>query len=152
MRLSRKRYASFILGLACFVVIGCNGGDKEPQKLKVATVDIMRVLEEQPETVAIRLDWTSQRGDTAVRISELKSKEEADALRKEIAKRSEKWQKQVDAYMEKSVKQVEKSTAEIAKERGIDLVVVDNPLTHTVKYYDGEDISLDVSVKLQNEQ
>lgn len=140
------------LGVACALTVGCGGADKEPQKLKVATVDIMRVMEERPETVAIRLDWASQRGDTAMKISNVKSEEEAEALRKQIERRSEDWQKRVDAFMEDSIKKVEKSTAEIAKERGLDIVVVDNPLTHTVKYRDGEDITLDVSVKIQNEQ
>ena len=87
-----------------------------------------------------------------MKISNVKSEEEAETLRKQIEKRSADWQKRVDAFMEDSIKKVEKSTAEIARERGLDIVVVDNPLTRTVKYRDGEDITLDVSVKIQNEQ
>lgn len=150
--MSRTKAIALALGVACALTAGCDSADKEPQKLKVATVDIMRVMEERPETVAIRLDWASQRGDTAMKISKVKSEEEAEALRKQIEKRSEDWQKRVDAFMEDSIKKVEKSTAEIAKERGLDIVVVDNPLTQTVKFRDGEDITLDVSVKIQNER
>ncbi len=150
--MSRAKAIVLALGAACSLLAGCDNADKEPQKLKVATVDIMRVMEERPETVAIRLDWASQRGDTAMKISNVKSEEEAETLRKQIEKRSADWQKRVDAFMEDSIKKVEKSTAEIARERGLDIVVVDNPLTRTVKYRDGEDITLDVSVKIQNEQ
>ena len=37
----------------------------------------------------------------------------------------------------------------VAKEKGLDMVVVQNPLTKTVRYTDGEDLTLDVSLELQ---
>ena len=137
------------LSSACFLA-GCEPNSPADSKLKVGTVDIMRVMEERPETRAIRLDWATQAGDTYMRLSQVKDSVEAEELQKEIEESSLEWQKRMDAFMEESVELVEKETAEIAKERGIDLVVVDNPITQTVRYRDGEDLTLDVSLKLQN--
>ena len=145
----RRLLASLALGCVCLSGCGSGGGDG---KLKVGTVDIMRVMEERTETRAIRLEWAAQAGDTYMRISQVKDSAEATKLQKEIQERSLEWQKRMDSFMEESIQLVEKEAAEIAKERGIDLVVVDNPLTRTVRYRDGEDITLDVSVKLQSNQ
>ncbi len=107
-------------------------------------------MEERPETVRIRLDWATQAGQTYLAVSDVKSKEEYDALQLQIAKNSEEWQKRMDSFMEDSIARVEKETIAIARERGLDLVVVDNPLTKTVRYHGGEDISLDVLLRLQD--
>jgi len=72
-------------------------------------------------------------------------------LKAEIDKSSAEWQKRMDTFMEESIALVESETAIIAKERGIELVVVDNPMTKTVRYRDGEDLTLDVSMKLQSQ-
>jgi uncharacterized membrane-anchored protein len=132
-------------------IIGCSP-QGERGKLKVATVDIMRVMEERPETRTIRLDWASQAGDTYMRIGDVQDSAEATALEDEIAKSSTEWQKRMDDFMEESIELVQSETAIIAKERGIDIVIVDNPLTKTVRYRDGEDLTLDVSLKLQSRE
>lgn len=131
------------------MVFGGCASEPGEQKLKVGTVDVMRVMEERPETRAIRLEWSSQAGDTAMRISALKDPAEAEALKKEIEKRSKAWQNKVDDFMEESVNLIEAEAAAIAEERGIDLVVVDNAFNPYIRYRDGEDLSLDVSMKLQ---
>ena len=145
--MNKLRQSLAVLVLGCVVLSGC--GDGTPRKLTVGTVDVMRVMEERPETRAIRLEWSSQAGDTYMRLSDVQDSAEAMALQKEIEERSAEWQKRVDAFMEESIQLVEASAAEIAKERGIDLVVVDNPLTQTVKYREGEDITTDISLLLQ---
>lgn len=132
------------------IFVGC--GPQEPAKLKVATVDIVRVLEERPETRKIRLEWARQAGDTYIRLSETADSAEALTLQQEIQKSSEEWQKRMDVFMDESVNLVEKEAAILAKEHGLDIVVVDNPMTKTVRYSDGEDLTLDISFKLQNRQ
>jgi len=108
-------------------------------------------MEERPEVREIRLDWAAQAGETSMRISEVQDSAEAAALKAEIDKSSAEWQKRMDTFMEESIALVESETAIIAKERGIELVVVDNPMTKTVRYRDGEDLTLDVSMKLQSQ-
>ena len=117
--------------------------------MKVGTVDVMRIMEERPETMDIRLEWANQAGNTYLEISQVQDQAQAEALKKEIAKRSEAWQKRMDEFMEESIQLVESETQKVAKEKGLDMVVVQNPLTKTVRYTDGEDLTLDVSLELQ---
>ena len=108
-------------------------------------------MEERPETVDIRLEWASQAGSTYMEISEVKDQAEAKALSDEIDRRSQAWQRRMDGFMEESILLVEKEAAVLARERGLDIVLVDNPLTETLKYREGEDLTLDVSLKLQGQ-
>ena len=144
-----KRF--FALGLLGVVLAGCNSGQdgKASALMKVGTVDVMRVMEERPETMDIRLEWANQAGNTYLEISQVQDQAQAETLQKEIAKRSEIWQRRMDDFMEESVNLIESETQKVAKEKGLDMVVVQNPLTKTVRYTDGEDLTLDVSLELQ---
>lgn len=145
----RAALAGLVLVATTLSLAGCEG-NAEPAKLKVATVDIVRVMEGRPETRKIRLEWARQAGDTYIRLSEAGDSAEALALRQEIQKRSEEWQKRMDEFMEESVSIVEKEAAILAKEQGVDIVIVDNPMAKTIHYRDGEDFTLDITFKLQN--
>ena len=97
-----------IAALAMLVVVcGCQPpAAKEGEKvspLKLGTVDVMRVMEEQPETVQIRLDWATQAGQTYTQLANATDKARYDALQKQIAEQSVAWQKRMDTFMEKSV-------------------------------------------------
>lgn len=145
-----KTAATRIAVVAALLAFAGGCGPQEPSKLKVATVDIVRIMEERPETRKIRLEWARQAGDTYVRLAETADSAEALALQQEIQKRSEEWQRRMDNFMDESVNLVEKEAAALAKEHNLDIVVVDNPMTKTVRYSDGEDLTLDISFKLQN--
>ena len=147
----RQVSARALMGLAVLASLGCGCGGNDDGKLKVATVDIVRVMEERPETRQFKMEWARQAGDTYIKLSDVGDKSEALALQQEIQKQSEEWQKRTNAFMDESVKLVQKQAAALAKERGVDLVVVDNPMTHTVTYSDGDDLTLDINFKLQNE-
>jgi hypothetical protein len=134
---------------------GCNQAPppKEGEKidaLKLGTVDVMRVMEEKPETVQIRLDWAAQAGRTYTDLSKVDDKVEYDALQKQIAKQNEDWQKRMDAFMEKSISEVEVEAEKLAREKGLDMVVIDNPLTKTLRYHNGQDLTTDILFRLQS--
>lgn len=140
-----------LLSLAALLVFsGCAPESDTPAKLKVGTVDVMRVMEGRPETADIKLEWANQAGETYLQISSVKDEAEALAVRKEIEKRSEVWQTRMDEFVQESIDLVQQETATIAKEKGLDIVLVDNPMTKTIRYRDGEDLTLDVSLELQN--
>ena len=148
-RFSKFSLSTFLLACLCFTC-SCSQNENGSQKLKVGTVDVLRVMEGRPETVDIRLDWATQAGSTYLELADVQDKEQAASLRQEIEKRSAAWQKRMDAFMEESIGLVESEAKVIAKERGIDIVVVDNTLTETVKFQDGEDLTLDVQFNLQD--
>jgi hypothetical protein len=136
------------------VLAGCQpdqpAADQKVGALRLGTVDVMRVMEEKPETAQIRLDWAAQAGDTYARLGDVKDKAEYDKLQQEIKKSNQEWQKRMDAFMEKSIAQVEVEAEKLAREKGIDLVVVDNPMTKTLRYHNGEDLTTDILLRLQS--
>lgn len=146
-----RRYFLLLLGLAALSLAGCNSNEGQPAKLKVGTVDVLRVMEGRRETMDIRLEWANQAGEAYLQLSEVRDQAEALALRKEIERRSEVWQKRMDAFMEESIDLVEKEASSIAREKGLDIVVVENILTKNVRFTDGEDLTLDVSLRLQKQ-
>ena len=46
--------------------------------------------------------------------------------------------------------EVEVQAEKLAREKGIDVVLVDNNLTKTLKYSDGEDLTTEILIRLQN--
>jgi len=140
-----------LLGLAALSLAGCNSNEGQPAKLKVGTVDVLRVMEGRRETMDIRLEWANQAGEAYLQLSDVRDQVEALALRKEIERRSEVWQKRMDAFMEESINLVEKEASSIARDKGLDIVVVENILTKNVRFTDGEDLTLDVSLRLQKQ-
>lgn len=146
-----SRFQVFLaLGFVSFFAIGCGGQAEQDMRLKVGTVDVLRVLEQRPETLTIKLEWASQAGSTYLAMSEVADQAEALTLRKQIEESGKVWRNRMDEYMENSIKLIERETAGLARERDLDIVVVHNSLTETVKYVDGEDLSTDISLKLQN--
>lgn len=117
--------------------------------MKVGTVDVMRVVEERPETRKIKLDWATQAGDTKVRLSNVANEAEYQAVQKEIAVQNEAWQQRMNEFMEESIKVMESEVEALAQEQKLDIVVVNNPLTNTVLYSNGEDVTTDVLIRLQ---
>lgn len=143
-----------VLAIALILVTsGCDSTPKEGEKisaLRLGTVDVMRVMEERPETVQVRLDWATLAGRNYTDLADVKDKVEYEALQKQIAQQSEDWQKRMDSFIEKSITEVEVEAEKLAREKGIDLIVVDNPLTKTLKYAKGEDLTVDILFRLQN--
>ncbi len=150
MRTSWRQVSLLLLLLPW--VVGCESPPAEGEKiapLRLGTVDVMRVMEERPETVQIRLDWAEQAGKTYTDLSHVKDKTEYDALQKQIAEHSEAWQKRMDSFMEKSISEVEIEAEKLAREKNLDIILVDNPMTKTLRYHDGQDLTTDILIRLQ---
>ena len=150
--MARARQAIVLLGLLTSLS-GCSGEPPEGQSvgaLKLGTVDVIRVMEEKPETVQIKLDWATQAGRTYTDLANVKDKVAYEALQKQIAEQSQTWQKRMNDFMEKSIAEVEIEAEKLARERGLDIIVVDNTLTKTLKYNNGQDLTTDILIRLQN--
>ncbi len=149
----RKARHQLVIALSLLVVCGCQPAAQEGQRvapLKLGKVDVMRVMEERPETTEIRLDWATLAGKNYNELSKAKNQVEYQELQKQIAKQDEAWQKRMDTFMEKSIAEVEVEAEKVAREQGLDMIVVENPLTKTLKYCDGPDLSTDILIRLQS--
>lgn len=135
------------------LVCGCQPAAQEGQRvapLRIGKIDFLRVMEERPETTQIRLDWTTLVGKNYSDLSRAQNQVEYQELQKQIAKQDQEWRDRMDAFMEKSIAEVEVEAEKVAREQGLDLIVVDNSLTKTLKYCDGPDLSTDILIRLQD--
>lgn len=149
--------AQRVLGILAltFLTIGCGPtatGDSQPiGRLRLGTVDIMRVMEEKPETVQIKLEWAHQAGQTYTALAKnVDDPVKYAELQKQIAKQSGDWQKKMDSFMEKSISEIETEAQKLAREKNLDLVLVDNTLTQILKYHEGVDLTTDILFRLQS--
>ncbi|MCA9797287.1 MAG: hypothetical protein KC910_36000, partial [Candidatus Eremiobacteraeota bacterium] len=56
---------------------------------------------------------------------------------------------EVNDFLNKSVDVVRAQAVEVAEEKGLDIVVLDTNFMNSVQYYNGEDITLDVILKMK---
>lgn len=140
------RWIPVLLGV-CLAVTGCNEGDRP---LKVGVVDTARVIEERPEAVDIRLDWVKDASDLYLEMTDPgDGKVDWEAVRIDAEQRSARWEKQVGDFVAQAVAAVREHSSEVAREKGLDMVVVNNPYLSPVQYCSGEDITLDVILKMK---
>ena len=131
--------------LLALVAIGCN---QEKRPLKVGVLDTVRALESQPEVAGFRMDWARQVGESYLALQKVDN-QNYDALSKNVVERNEEWRKEVNDFLNKSVDVVRAQAVEVAEEKGLDIVVLDTNFMNSVQYYNGEDITLDVILKMK---
>lgn len=142
----RLTWVPVVLGL-CLAVTGCNSADRP---LKVGVVDTARVIEERPEALDIRLDWVKNASDLYLSMAEpVGGKVDEKALLQDAERRSAQWEKQMQDFVNQAVAAVREHSTEVAREKGLDMVVVNNPYLSPVQYCSGEDITLDVILKMK---
>lgn len=131
------------------LVVGfCLTGCQKDRPLRVGLVDTVRIVESDRETAGLRMEWTAEANKFYLALSKAKTQKEFEALRQQIAMTSEEWREMTQAFMTETVTAVEKETAEVAKAKGIDIVVAGNRYISTVQYFNDEDITLDVLIKM----
>ncbi|MGE0488509.1 MAG: hypothetical protein AB7S38_04790 [Vulcanimicrobiota bacterium] len=133
--------------LVALVATACAQKDRP---LKVGVLDTVRALESQPEVAGFRMEWAQEVGEIYLRLQKVKTPESYQDLSKNVMKRNEEWRKEVDQFLNKSVEVVRAQAVEVAKEKDLDIVVLDTSFMNSVQYYNGEDITLDVIVKMKN--
>ena len=122
-------------------------------KLRVGKIDTTRILADMPQYKELQSAMVKDKAayyDSMPKMDPKKiSKEGWDQLRVKAQAKQGEWQKKISDMMKESIKQITDQTAEIAKQRNLDMVVVDTPYSHTIQYIDGPDVSTDVILKLK---
>lgn len=136
--------------LTCLLVaLATTACAQKDRPLKVGVLDTVRALESQPEVAGFRMDWAQEVGEIYLQLQRVKTKQNYEDLSKNVMKRNEEWRKEVDEFLNKSVEVVRAQAVEVAKEKDLDIVVLDTNFMNSVQYYNGEDITLDVIVKMK---
>ncbi|HXE72151.1 MAG TPA: OmpH family outer membrane protein [Candidatus Nitrosotenuis sp.] len=144
------RWALVVLGLAVAVLLGaCQASSP---RLKVAVVDTSRIVAELPEYRDLNLSFLKDTGSFYLELPRGRSmsEEERTRLRALANEKSAKWEKLIRQFMEKAHAQILTATAEVAREKGIDMVLVDTNYVRGVQYSAGENITTDVILHLRS--
>ncbi len=134
----------FLILLALLGLAGCGDADRP---LRVGVLDTIRALEEQPEVADFKLEWTE---DASRMILEMESVDpKSEQFQAQFQKSAEQWEKRVNQFLESTVDKVRQDAAEVARQKGLDLVILRTPYLRSVHYFDGEDITTDVVLHLK---
>lgn len=139
------------LVLAAALVAGCGGGSSKGGALRVGILNTARIVENDPAYKSLQLNIMSEKSSFLEGLPqnpEELTKEQRGKFQEDSQKKQAEWQKKVMAFIQQSVKQITSITAEVAKQRDLDMVVINTPFTNAVHYTSGQDITLDVMLKL----
>ncbi|MBI3930124.1 MAG: OmpH family outer membrane protein [Armatimonadetes bacterium] len=131
------------------LLAGCGGGES---RLRIGVVDTSRVLSELPEYQSMRMTVAREASDLFLESrgdGKPPTQEEIEQFRVDAQARSEEMNKRVQSFLEETIDKIRVHSEDIAAERGIDLVVADNPFTRSVQYYDGDDITTDIVLRME---
>ncbi len=139
------------LVLAAALVAGCGGGPQKGGTIRVGILNTARIVENDPAYKSLQLNIMSEKTSFLEGLPENPEELTVDQrgkFRQDSQKKQAEWQKKVMAFIQQSVKQITSITAEVAKQRDLDMVVINTPFTNAVHYTSGQDITLDVMLKL----
>lgn len=139
------------LALTAALVAGCGGGAQKGGPLRVGVLNTARIVDQDPAYKSLQLNIMSEKSSFLSALPENPeelTQDERTKFRQDSQKKQAEWQKKVMAFIQQSVKQITNVTAEVAKQRDLDMVVINTPFTNAVHYTSGQDITLDVMLKL----
>lgn len=144
-----KRLGTILTG--ALLLSGCGGGKSDGQ-LRVGVLDTAQILSEMPKyrDLQSRLtreqaEFQSQLAQEPTGISEARMRE----LQQDALKKRQDWQKRVDQTIQDAIKDIKDMTGQVAQEKKLDIVVVSTPMNNAVHYHQGQDVTLDVRLKLK---
>lgn len=152
------KVSKFVRGLLsaaalCTVVLGCTAC--QPRSLKVGVVDTERIIRENPKYMELSVILADERKALFSQIPRnvrSMSGAERKALKEKIAKdameRSSKFDKVYRDRMSKLLEDLKAQAAEVASDKDIDLVVVNTMNYPVVLNNPGNDITLDILLKM----
>ena len=157
--ISGKRVGALGLALALSALAACQKApapetvrDTRSMQIRVGVLNPERVLQEMPQYQDLRSRLVRERGTFLAQLPENPkelSKEQWDRLRVETQQKQGNWQKSMLEMMQSAVNQISELTGQVCKEKGLDIVVIDSPSTSPIYYHAGQDVTLDVLLKLK---
>jgi hypothetical protein len=144
-----------LLLAGAWLVGGC-GGPAGDGKIRVGVLDTTRILEEMPKYKDLRdsmqreqIDFQRKIQDKMASVGENASDEQKKQIGNEIAKKRSEFQTRVNQMLQTAIKDIKDLTSQVAEEKHLDLVVVSTPYSPSVHYNGGQDVTIDVLLKLK---
>lgn len=140
-----------VLGMALLLM----SGGCEQRSLRVGVVDTERIVRENPKFMELNVVLSDERSKLYSQIPRGvlsmtgdQKKALQEKLAKDAAERSSKFDKLYRESMKKLQEEIQVQAGEVAKDKGIDLVVVNTMNYPAVLYTSGENVTLDILLKM----
>lgn len=146
---------SLILLAAALLASGCGGGQSGDGKMRVGVLDTTRILAEMPKYKDLQSNLAREQREFQTQIeSQLPqnsdiSEEKKRQLEQEVNKKRSEFQTRVNQTLQAAIKDIKDLTTQVAEEKHLDLVVVSTPFNRSVHYNGGQDVTIDVLLKLK---
>lgn len=139
-----------VVGLAITLLCGCqSSGDG---KMRIGVLDTSRILEDMPKYKDLQANLTREQMEfqnTLPRQGSDVTEDQMKLIQQSVEKRRGEWQKRVNQTIQAAIKDIKDLTEEVARDKKLDIVVVSTPFTRSVHYNSGQDITLDVLLKMK---
>ncbi|MBT9587905.1 OmpH family outer membrane protein [bacterium] len=145
-----KNCASLWL-LFALSLTGCTG-KVDDGKLRVGVLDTSRILSEMPKYKDLQSNLVREQREFQSKLPQPGadiSQEDMKQLQKEADKKRLEFQKRVNTTVQTAIKDIRDLTTQVAEEKNLDIVVVSTPYTPSVHYHSGQDITIDVMLKMK---
>lgn len=141
-----------LAGMGLLGLVGCAKG---PQ-MKVGVVNTARIVEQNPKYLDLNMIWVEEKNAVYSQIpsnvgtwSDAEKRDLQTKLQKEAGERSAKFDKLVRDFMKQMQTDIQDSAGTVARDKGIDMVIIDTPYYPTVLYSAGENITTDILLKMK---
>ena len=131
---------------------GCGGSGPGDGKLRVGVLDTTRILAEMPKYKDLQSNLAREQRDfqsTLPQPGSDVSEEQMKQIQQQAAKKRSEFQTRVSQTIQTAIKDIKELTTQVAEEKHLDLVVVSTPFNPSVHYNGGQDVTIDVLLKLK---
>lgn len=144
--------ALILLVTAAGLASGCGGGSAGDGKIRVGVLDTTRILAEMPKYKDLQSNLAREQRDFQSKLPQAGadvSEAEVKQIQAEAAKKRSEFQTRVNSTIQTAIKDIKDLTTQVAEEKHLDLVVVSTPFNNSVHYNGGQDVTIDVLLKLK---
>lgn len=148
-----RKLASGALLALLMLLSGCESKEGDG-KMRVGVLDTSRILAEMPKYKDLQSNVAKEQMEfqnSLPKPGEDVSEEQMKAIEKDAEKRREEFQKRVNQTIQDAIKDIRDLTNQVAAEKQLDLVIVKTPYSNSVHFFQGQDITLDVMLKMQRQ-
>lgn len=146
------RKTLILLVAAALVTGGCGGGEAGDGKMRVGVLDTTRILAEMPKYKDLQSNLAREQREFQSKLPQPGadvSEAEVKQIQEEAAKKRSEFQTRVNQTIQTAIKDIKDLTTQVAEEKHLDLVVVSTPFNPSVHYNGGQDVTIDVLLKLK---
>lgn len=146
------RKTLILLVAAAVVAGGCGGSEAGDGKMRVGVLDTTRILAEMPKYKDLQSNLAREQREFQSKLPQPGadvSEAEVKQIQEEAAKKRSEFQTRVNQTIQTAIKDIKDLTTQVAEEKHLDLVVVSTPFNPSVHYNGGQDVTIDVLLKLK---